>query len=130
MAVRRRATRSYRARCHRVDAAEPIRVELVSRPYALLDDGDVVTDAGGRRWRFEVPFWWQEHGGPAGRRPGWVDGPKWPLSLIPQDGEADSVRSAQVAAATASGSHEREVARRRELTGTKPVPISPCADDD
>jgi hypothetical protein len=32
-----------------VEVAEPIRMELVFRPYAFLADGDVVTDSGGRR---------------------------------------------------------------------------------
>jgi hypothetical protein len=81
--------------------AEPIRMELVFRPYAFLADGDVVTDPGGRRWRFQAPFWWQELDGPAR-----------------QAGLPEAARGAEVAAATTtSGSHEREGAAGRALPG-------------
>ena len=52
-----------------VEVAESIRMELVFRPYASLADGDVVTDSGGRRWRFEVPLWWQALDGRRGPGP-------------------------------------------------------------
>jgi hypothetical protein len=111
-----------------VEAAESIRMALVFRPYAYLDDGDVVTDSNGHRWRFEVPLWWREVDGPDGPGPRWVGAPEWPLTLAPEVG--DAVRAAEVAAATASGSHDREVARWKELTRAEPVPIRPYVDED
>jgi hypothetical protein len=108
-----------------VELAEPIRMELVFRPYAVLADGDVVTDADGRRWRFEVPYWWQELD-PTGQgwlTPRWIGAPAWPLTLAAAIGAADPARSAALAAATASGSHALEVARWRELTRAEPVPL-------
>jgi hypothetical protein len=116
-----------------VELAEPIRMELVFRPYAFLADGDVVTDRDGRRWRFEVPFWWQELDGPSDQPAPGSDGmvgPAWPLALASDDGEPDPARSAKVAAATASGSHAHEVARWKDLTNAEPVPITPYVDED
>jgi hypothetical protein len=111
-----------------VEMAEPTRMELVFRPYAFLADGDVVTDPGGRRWRFRAPFWWQELDGCTGH-PGPVAhgtvAPDWPLALAAEHGAPDRARSGEVAVATAGGSHEREVARWRELAGAEPVTIIP-----
>jgi hypothetical protein len=107
-----------------VEMAEPIRMELVFRPYAFLADGDVVTDPGGRRWRFQAPFWWQELDGPA-RQAGSAAAPEWPLRLASQGGAPAVARGAEVAAATTSGSHQREVARWRQLANAEPVPITP-----
>jgi hypothetical protein len=39
---------------------EPIRVELLFRPYPHLRDLDVVADRHGRRWAFCAPWWWVE----------------------------------------------------------------------
>lgn len=39
---------------------EPIRVELLFRPYPHLRDLDVVGDRDGRRWAFCAPWWWVE----------------------------------------------------------------------
>jgi hypothetical protein len=116
-----------------VEVAEPIRMEVVYRPYAFLDDGDVVTDSSGRTWRFEVPFWWQELDGPATGRwltPRWIGAPRWPLTLASGNTGPAPVRSGEVAAATAAGSHADEVARWQRLTSAEPVPIRPYVDMD
>ncbi len=75
-----------------VEVAEPIRIELVSRPYAFLADGDIVTDSGGRRWRFEVPLRWQALDGQSGPGPRGTGAPDWPLRLASEDGEPDPAR--------------------------------------
>lgn len=116
-----------------VEVAEPIRTELVYRPYAFLDDGEVVTDASGRTWRFEVPFWWQELDDPVTGTwltPRWIGAPRWPLTLAPGITEPDPKRGGDVAAATAAGSHADEVARWQRLTRAEPVPIRPYVDMD
>lgn len=101
-----------------VEMAEPTRIELLFRPYAFLADGDVVTDVRGNRWRFQAPFWWRSLDDRA--RP--AAAPAWPLRLAPDDGKADARRGAEVAAATAAGSHADEVGRWSKLVGAKPVP--------
>jgi hypothetical protein len=114
-----------------VELVEPIRMELVFRPYAFLVDGEVVVDADGRRWRFEVPYWWQELGraGQGWLTPRWVGAPSWPLALAAEDGAVALARGAAVAAATASGSHGDEVERWRELARAEPTPIRPFVDE-
>jgi hypothetical protein len=106
-----------------VELAEPIRMELVFRPYAFLADGDMVVDAGGRRWRFKVPYWWQELDGRsrAGLRGGGA--PAWPLRLASEDGEPDPMQAAEVAAATARGSHNDQMVRWQKLARAEPVPL-------
>ncbi len=67
-------------------------MELVFRPYAFLADGDIVTDSGGRRWRFEVPLWWQALDGQSGPGPRGTGAPDWPLRPASEDGEPDPAR--------------------------------------
>jgi hypothetical protein len=106
-----------------VELVEPIRMELVFRPYAFLADGDVVIDAGGCRWRFEVPYWWRQLDGRGEAGPRGEGAPDWPLRLSSEDGESDPMRAAEVAAATVTGSHAGQMARWRELARAEPVPV-------
>jgi hypothetical protein len=102
--------------------AEPVRVELLLRPYAVLEDLDVVADQQGRRWEFVRPYWWVEldrddrHEG----LPEALAGPVWPLALLGRRGVAPTPAEA-VAQATAIGSHDQEVARWSGLTQAEPV---------
>jgi hypothetical protein len=104
---------------------EPIRVELLLRPYAFLEDLDVVTDQGGRRWEFCRPYWWagldrdDECEGP----PPALDAPRWPLTLLHRRGrvEPTPAEAEEVARATLTGSHGVEVARWSRLAGVEPV---------
>jgi hypothetical protein len=103
---------------------EPIRVELLLRPYAALEDLDVVADRDGRRWEFYRPYWWVEldrddiRAGP----PETLAGPAWPLALRRRGGvEPTPAQAEAVARATADGSHEDEMARWRALSGVEPV---------
>ena len=112
-----------------VELVEPIRMELVFRPYAFLADGDVVIDAGGRRWRFEVPYWWRQLDGQRGAGPREEGAPDWPLRLASEDSEPDPVRDAEVASATATGSHIDQMACWRELARAEWVPVPDVADD-
>jgi hypothetical protein len=75
-----------------------LNLELVFRPYAFLEPGDDVADADGRAWRFDGPWTWTAYDGSDGV-------PAWPLTML-----AGDARPAAVAAATAAGSHETEVA--------------------
>ncbi|WBB68284.1 hypothetical protein [Micromonospora sp. WMMD812] len=83
----------------------PFTLELVFRPYAFVEAGDDVADADGRAWRFDDPWSWAAYDGAGGV-------PAWPLTLL--TGRADPVA---VAAATATGSHQVEVARWRRAAG-------------
>lgn len=97
--------------------AEPIRLELLFRPYAFLDPGDELTDRDGRAWRFDAPWEWQPLDG---GRPG---APSWPLALRSRRADGPTADGASaVARATAVGSHAGELARWTELTRAKPVP--------
>ncbi|MEE6262747.1 hypothetical protein [Plantactinospora sonchi] len=89
------------------DAGVPFTLEPVFRPYAFLEAGDDVADADGRAWRFDGPWAWVAYDGAGGV-------PAWPLTLL--TGRADP---AAVAAATAAGSHEAEVARWRRAAGLR-----------
>ncbi len=48
---------------------EPIRIELLFRPYAFLEAGDEVADQGGRAWRFDAAWNWHPFNDER-RRPG------------------------------------------------------------
>jgi hypothetical protein len=67
---------------------EPIRVELLFRPYPELRDLDMVADRHGREWVFCGPWWWVELGRDGGREglPVPLVGPAWPLTLLAQIG--------------------------------------------
>jgi hypothetical protein len=80
----------------------PFTLELVFRPYAFLEPGDDVADAGGRAWRFDGPWRWTAYDGTDGT-------PAWPLTLLA--GNADP---AAVSSATSTGTHETEVRRWRQ----------------
>jgi hypothetical protein len=58
---------------------EPIRVELLFRPYPQLRDLDVVADPQGRRWAFCAPWWWVElgHDDASEGLPAPLAGPVW-----------------------------------------------------
>ncbi|MGV9662249.1 hypothetical protein ACWDUL_25600 [Nocardia niigatensis] len=92
----------------------PRRVELRFRPYAFLEIGDEIADAGGRAWRFGGPWTWQPFDG-AG-----PDGPTWPLLLLTRDGDSDDAAAVDVTEATLEGSHDEELARWRELARLSP----------
>ncbi|MDK0524439.1 hypothetical protein [Streptomyces sp. ML-6] len=96
---------------------EPIRFELLFRPYAFLEPGDEVTDRNGRAWRFDAAWEWHAFDG-AG--PGV---PAWPLTLLSRaGGPTTPEETAAVAGATAAGDHAEELERWTELTGASPVP--------
>jgi hypothetical protein len=105
--------------------AEPITVELLLRPFAFLDDLDVVMDRQGRRWEFATPYWWVELDRDDQQRglPPPLPGPAWPLSLLTSRGRAspDRVRAGQVAEATARGDHAGHLAGWSRLAGANPV---------
>lgn len=100
---------------------EPIRVELLHRPYRFLEDGDEVTDPAGRRWKFFKPLSWVNFDRDEPTPP--LAAPDWPLHLIcrydmaPTDDEV-----AAVATATAAGSHADEVTAWRERSGAALIP--------
>ncbi|WP_063764278.1 hypothetical protein [Kitasatospora purpeofusca] len=100
---------------------EPIRLELLLRPYAFLAAGDEVADRRGRAWRFDGPWAWSpfDHDRPRT--------PTWPLTLLARDGEPTPEQTADVALATATGSHTQELWRWTELTQAEPT--SPPPDD-
>ncbi|MEV5944566.1 hypothetical protein [Streptomyces sp. NPDC051994] len=84
---------------------EPIRIELLFRPYAFLELGDEVADRNGRAWRFDAPWDWHPLDG---ERSGT---PTWPLTLLFRDGEPTSKEAEEVVRATAVGSHADELER-------------------
>jgi hypothetical protein len=102
-----------------------VRVELLLRPYAFLEDLDVVADREGRRWEFFRPYWWAELDRYDQREglPEALPGPVWPLVLLGRRGgvEPTPAEAEAVAQATASGSHGEEVARWSGLTQAEPV---------
>ncbi|MER6139507.1 hypothetical protein ABT174_05535 [Streptomyces sparsogenes] len=103
---------------------EPIRIELLFRPYAFLEPGDEVADRDGYGWRFDAAWDWHpldeaRAGAPA--RPGRPGAPAWPLALLSRDGEPTPEEAAAVARATAVGSHAGELERWTGLTLARPV---------
>jgi hypothetical protein len=103
---------------------EPIRVELLFRPYPHLRDLDVVADRHGRRWAFCSPWWWVEldhHD--RDRLPAPLAGPAWPLTLLAdaEDGDPPPARAAQVARVTAQGEHASHLAAWSRLTAAAPL---------
>ncbi|MET9594490.1 hypothetical protein ABZY45_26720 [Streptomyces sp. NPDC006516] len=96
----------------------PFTFELLMRPYASLQAGDEIADAAGRAWRFDGPWEWAAFDGePAGA------GPAWPLVLLSRAGAPCSVKDAEeVAASTASGSHQDTVREWMALTDASPTP--------
>ncbi|MEV6097969.1 hypothetical protein [Nocardia sp. NPDC051981] len=95
----------------------PRRVELRFRPYAFLEIGDEVADAGGRAWRFCGPWTWQPFDGAEPGRP------IWPLLLLTRDGDSDDAAAVDVTEATLTGSHDEELARWNELAQLTPEPM-------
>jgi len=63
---------------------EPIRVELLFRPYPHMRDLDLVADRHRRRWTFCAPWWWVEldHDDASQGLPAPLAGPAWPLTLL------------------------------------------------
>ncbi|MFE2998231.1 hypothetical protein ACFXG4_24870 [Nocardia sp. NPDC059246] len=94
----------------------PRRVELRFRPYAFLEIGDEVADAGGRAWRFGGPWTWRPFDGTEPGRP------TWPLLLLTRDGDSDDAAAVDVTEATLTGSHDEELARWNELAQLTPEP--------
>jgi hypothetical protein len=103
---------------------EPIRVELLFRPYRFLEDLDVVADQQGRRWVFCRPYWWVELDRDDDRQglPAPLAGPDWPVTLLGQVGGAapDPNRVGQVAEATAAGDHTSHLAVWSRMAGVEP----------
>ncbi|MFE2056078.1 hypothetical protein [Streptomyces sp. NPDC059446] len=93
---------------------EPIRIELLFRPYAFLEPGDEVADGDGRAWRFDAAWCWHAFDG---RQP---SAPAWPLALLSRRGDPSAVDAAAVAGATADGGHADELRRWTELTHARP----------
>lgn len=94
---------------------EPIRIELLFRPYAFLEPGDEVADHNGHAWRFDGPWDWHPFDG---EQP---STPVWPLTLLSRKGELAPEDAAPVARATEDGSHAEELKRWTELTLARPV---------
>ncbi|HZD69625.1 MAG TPA: hypothetical protein VFA45_12135 [Actinomycetes bacterium] len=86
---------------------EPVRVELLLRPYGFLADLDVVADRDGRPWEFVRPYWWVELDRDDQRQgpPEALAAPRWPLALRRRGGmEPTPAQAEAVARATAAGS--------------------------
>ncbi|MGC4997142.1 MULTISPECIES: hypothetical protein [unclassified Streptomyces] len=94
---------------------EPIRIQLLFRPYAFLEPGDEVADQEGRAWRFDAVWDWH----PFDEVQPSV--PAWPLALLSRNGEPTPEEAAAVAQATAVGSHAEELQRWTELTLARPA---------
>ncbi len=94
---------------------EPIRIELVFRPYAFLEPGDEVAGRNGRAWRFDAAWDWHPFDG---EQPGT---PAWPLALLSRLGEPTPKEAAAVARATVVGSHADELERWSGLTLARPA---------
>ncbi|MGW5679262.1 hypothetical protein ACWEV4_29985 [Streptomyces sp. NPDC003860] len=99
------------------DGGEPIRIELLFRPYAFLEAGDEVADHDGRAWRFDGPWNWHPYDG---QKP---TTPVWPLELLSRNGDPTPEDTAAVAQQTETGSHEEELRRwtRLALPGRSPA---------
>ncbi|MCY1145303.1 hypothetical protein OWR29_45505 [Actinoplanes sp. Pm04-4] len=76
----------------------PMAFDLVFRPYSFLRLGDDVVDRDGRAWRFDGPWDWHAYDERSGI-------PAWPLQLMADGGG--------LVPATATGSHQSEIARWR-----------------
>jgi hypothetical protein len=103
---------------------EPIRVELVFRPYPHLRDLDVVADRHGQRWAFCPPWWWVElDHDDRDRLPAPLAGPAWPLTLLAdaENGDPPPDRAAQVARVTAQGEHASHLAAWSRLAAAAPL---------
>ncbi|WP_306193173.1 hypothetical protein [Streptomyces sp. MK5] len=94
---------------------EPIRIELLFRPYAFLEPGDEVADLNGRAWRFDAAWDWHPFDGEQSGTPA------WPLALLSRRGGSTPKEAAAVAHATAVGSHADEVERWSKLTLVRPA---------
>ncbi|MFG2630373.1 hypothetical protein [Streptomyces sp. NPDC048473] len=94
---------------------EPIRIELLFRPYAFLEPGDEVADQNRRAWRFDAAWEWHpfDKAQPSA--------PAWPLALLSRNGEPTPEEAAVVARATTAGSHAEELERWTELTLARPA---------
>lgn len=101
---------------------EPIRVELLFRPYPELRDLDVVVDRHGRQWAFCAPWWWVEldHDDAREGLPPPLAGPAWPLTLLAGIGGDPpcSERAARVARSTAQGDHAGHLRAWSRLAAT------------
>ncbi len=106
---------------------EPIRVELLFRPYPYLRDLDVVADQQGRRWAFCAPWWWVEldHDDARQGLPAPLAGPAWPLTLLAGiDGDpAQPERAARVAQVTKEGDHASHLAAWSRLAAATPLAL-------
>lgn len=104
---------------------EPIRAELLFRPYPHLRDLDVVADRHGRRWAFCAPWWWVEldHDDAGQGLPALLAGPAWPLTLLAGiDGDPPQPqREARVAQVTKEGDHASHLAAWSRLAAAAPL---------
>ncbi|ALV50103.1 hypothetical protein ABZ588_01590 [Streptomyces althioticus] len=94
---------------------EPLRIELVFRPYAFLEPGDEVADRDGRAWRFDAAWNWCPFDGEQSGTPA------WPLTLLFRRGEPTPKETEEVTRATSAGSHADELERWSELTRARPT---------
>jgi len=95
-------------------AAAPMTVELLCRPYEMLEDHDKVRDATGTTWLYTGPLDFHTRD----RRTPRTEGPVWPLTLterLTTEPKPDEIEA--VAAATATGSHQEELEQWREACG-------------
>ncbi|MGW1887687.1 hypothetical protein [Streptomyces sp. NPDC001970] len=93
---------------------EPIRIELLFRPYAFLETGDEVVDHDGRAWRFDAPWDWHPFDGEQPTTPA------WPLTLLSRNGDPTPKETAAVAQETETGSHDEELQRWTRLALARP----------
>ncbi|MFD9727375.1 hypothetical protein [Streptomyces sp. NPDC059072] len=98
--------------------AEPIRIELLFRPYAFLEAGDEVVDHDGRAW-FDGPWDWHPFDG---QQP---TIPAWPLELLSRNGDPAPEDTAAVTRQTRTGSHEEELQRWTRLALAEPSTDQP-----
>ncbi|MEU8248428.1 hypothetical protein [Nonomuraea sp. NPDC048916] len=100
---------------------EFMNVELLFRPYAFLEEGDVILDARGLTWRFSRPWLWEMEGGSGN------DAPEWPLTLRSPINPSSSSRRRRISQATRTGSHVDELTRWEQMSHVRPISIEHIA---
>ncbi|MFJ2008010.1 hypothetical protein [Streptomyces chartreusis] len=103
-------------------AGDPITIDLIFRPYPMLEDFDEVTDADGRAWAYALPLDWRQTAPEDEARYPRTLSPRWPLTLTERHGRPPTPDEARaVAEETVTGSHEDELQRWRAASGAEPA---------